>query len=100
MKAQLGRPTGLALALLATLLATFLAMGVFSVALANEHSATRTFSATTVAPGAEITVDIALSAYGDGGSVAENAATGFQLCLRLRQPGRLAAALSAQAATR
>ena len=38
MKAQLGRPTGLALALLATLLATFLAMGVFSVAQANEHS--------------------------------------------------------------
>ena len=29
MKAQLGKPTGLALALLATLLATFLAMGVF-----------------------------------------------------------------------
>ena len=40
MKAQLGRPTGLALALLSTLLATFLAMGVFSVALAQStHSA-------------------------------------------------------------
>ena len=39
MKAQLGKPTGLALALLAALLATFLAMGVFSVAQANEHSA-------------------------------------------------------------
>ena len=35
MKAQLGKPTGLALALLATLLATFLAMGVFSVAQAQ-----------------------------------------------------------------
>ena len=44
MKAQLGRPTGLALVLLATLLATFLAMGVFSVAQASEHSAIRSFS--------------------------------------------------------
>ena len=45
MKAQLGKPTGLALALLATLLATFLAMGVFSVAQAQaSHSATRSFS--------------------------------------------------------
>ena len=79
MKAQLGKPTGLALALLATLLATFLAMGVFSVAQANEHSATRSFSATTVAPGAEITVTIALSAYGDGGSVAETLPQGFSL---------------------
>ena len=79
MKAQLGKPTGLALALLATLLATFLAMGVFSVAQANEHSATRSFSATTVAPGAEITVTIALSAYGDGGSVAETLPAGFTL---------------------
>ena len=43
MKAQLGKPTGLALALLATLLATFLAMGVFPVAQANEHSATEVF---------------------------------------------------------
>ena len=34
-------------------LATFLAMGVFSVAQANEHSATRSFSATTVALGAK-----------------------------------------------
>ena len=77
MKAQLGRPTGLALALLATLLATFLAMGVFPVAQANGHSATRSLSATTVAPGAEITVNIALSAYGDGGSVAETLPPGF-----------------------
>ena len=77
MKAQLGKQTGLALALLATLLATFLAMGVFSVAQANEHSATRSFSSDTVAPGAEITVNIALSAYGDGGSVAETLPQGF-----------------------
>ena len=45
MKAQLGKPTGLALALLATLLATFLAMGVFAVAQAQtSHSATRSIS--------------------------------------------------------
>ena len=77
MKAQLGRPTGLALALLATLLATFLAMGVFSVAQADGHSATRSISPTTVAPGGEVTVNIALSAYGDGGSVAETLPPGF-----------------------
>ena len=79
MKAQLGRPTGLALALLATLLATFLAMGVFSVALANEHSATRSLSGTSVAPGAEITVTISLSEYGRGGSVSETLPDGFSL---------------------
>ena len=39
MKAQLGKPTGLALALLAALLATFLAMGVFSVAQARNDTA-------------------------------------------------------------
>ena len=77
MKAQLGKPTGLALALLATLLATFLAMGVFSVAQANEHSATRSFSATTVAPGAEITVNIALADYGRSGVVEETLPQGF-----------------------
>ena len=77
MKAQLGRPTGLALALLSTLLATLLAMGVFSVAQANDHSANRTLSATDVAPGAEITVAIALSEYGAGGSVAETLPEGF-----------------------
>ena len=77
MKAQLGRPTGLALALLSTLLATFLAMGVFSVAQADEHSATRSLSATTVAPGAEITVSITLSEYGEGGSIAETLPGGF-----------------------
>ena len=79
MKAQLGKPTGLALALLAALLATFLAMGVFSVAQANEHSATRSFSATTVTPGGEVTVTITLSEYGVGGSVAETLPQGFSL---------------------
>ena len=80
MKAQLGKPTGLALALLAALLATFLAMGVFSVAQANEHSATRSFSETTVAPRAEITVNIALSEYGEQlGSVVETLPQGFSL---------------------
>ena len=79
MKAQLGKPTGLALALLATLLATFLAMGVFSVAQANTHNATRTISPTTVAPGGEITVNIALSAYGAGGSVSETLPEGFDI---------------------
>ena len=55
MKAQLGRPTGLALALLATLLATFLAMGVFPVAQAQtDPSATRSISPTEVAPGGEV----------------------------------------------
>ena len=43
------------------------------------HSATRSFSATTVAPGAEITVDIALSEYGRTGSVAETLPEGFAL---------------------
>ena len=79
MKAQLGKPTGLALALLAALLATFLAMGVFSVALANEHSASRSFSATTVTPGGEITVNIALSEYGAIGRVVETLPQGFSL---------------------
>ena len=79
MKAQLGKPTGLALALLAALLATFLAMGVFSVAQADGHSATRSFSETTVVPGAEITVNIALSEYGAIGRVVETLPQGFSL---------------------
>ena len=79
MKAQLGKPTGLVLALLSTLLVTFLAMGVFSVAQANEHSATRIFSPTSVTPGAEITVTIALSEYGRGGSVSDTLPEGFSL---------------------
>ena len=77
MKVQLGRQTGLALALLSTLLATLFAMGVFYVAQADGHSATRSFSATTVAPGAEITVTVELSAYGAGGSVTETLPAGF-----------------------
>ena len=77
MKAQLGRPSGLALVFLSTLLAAFLAMGAYTVAQANEHSATRSFSASEVAPGAEITVSIALSAYGEGGSVADTLPEGF-----------------------
>ena len=77
MKAQLGKSTGLALALLAALLATFLAMGVFSVAQANEHSATRSFSATTVAPGGTLVVTIALADYGRSGVVEETLPQGF-----------------------
>ena len=77
MKAQLGKPTGLALALLSTLLATFLAMGVFTVALANEHSATRTLVEDSVKPGAEIMVTIALSDYGRSGVVEERLPPGF-----------------------
>ena len=76
MKAQLGRPTGLALVLLSTLLATFLAMGVFSVALANSHNAERSFSANanTVAPGAELVVTIALTDYSElPGNIDRNA---------------------------
>ena len=41
------------------------------------YSAARSFSETTVAPGAEITVNIALSEYGRGGSVAETLPGGF-----------------------
>ena len=65
--------------MLATLLATFLAMGVFSVALADEHRATRSISPTTVAPGGEITVNIALSAYGPVGNIAETLPGSFSL---------------------
>ena len=63
MKAQLGKQTGLALALLATLLATLFAMGVFSVAQADNHSATRSISPMEVTPGGEVTVVIALSGH-------------------------------------
>ena len=78
MKAQLGRPSGLALVLLSTLLATFLAMGVFSVAQAN-HSATRSFSATTVQAGATdpITVTITLREYQGSGVVRDELQGGF-----------------------
>ena len=79
MKAQLGKPTGLALALLAALLATFFAMSVFSVAQAqaSTHSASRSFSATTVAPGGEVVVTINVSDYGNFGVVEETLPTGF-----------------------
>ena len=63
MKTKLSKQTGIAFALLATLMATFLAMGVFGVAQANSHNAERSFSADTVAPGAELVVTIALSDY-------------------------------------
>ena len=77
MKAQLGRPTGLALALLAALLATFLAMGVFPVAQASGHSATRSFSDTTVAPGGTVVVTIAIANYGQSGVIEETLPQGF-----------------------
>ena len=77
MKVQLGKQTGVALALLATLLATFLAMGVFSVAQADEHSATRSFSPAEVAPGGELVVTIEISDYGRSGVVEETLPQGF-----------------------
>ena len=77
MKAKLGKQTGIALALLATLLATFLAMGVFSVAQANTHSATRSFSSDTVAPGGTVVVTIAIADYGRSGVVEETLPQGF-----------------------
>ena len=43
------------------------------------HSATRSFSATTVAPEDKITVNIALSEYGERGSVTETLPEGFTL---------------------
>ena len=82
MKAQLGKPTGLALALLSTLLATLFAMGVFSVALANEHSASRSFSATTVTPGGTLVVTITLPDYGRIRVVMETLPQGFSLVFR------------------
>ena len=43
------------------------------------YSAARSFSETTVTPGGEITVNIALSEYGRGGSVTETLPEGFTL---------------------
>ncbi len=57
---------------------TFLEI-VASMPQAIEHSATRSFSATTVAPGGELTVNIALSDYEEGGSVTETLPGGFSL---------------------
>ena len=77
MKAQLGKPTGLALALLAALLATFLAMGVFSVAQADMHSASRSFSSATVVPEDTLVVTIVVDDYGQVGRVEETLPEGF-----------------------
>ena len=80
MKAQLGRPTGLALALLATLLATFLAMGVFPVAQAQtDPSATRSISPTEVAPGGQVVISIDVMGENDEGVVRELLPEGFSL---------------------
>ena len=89
MKAQLGKPTGLALALLATLLATFLAMGVFSVALANEHSATSRSLSTehgcSLGPNTPRST-LRFSAYGfKAAQLTETLPVGFQLCVRLHR---------------
>ena len=90
MKAQLGVPTGLALALLATLLATLMAMGGFAVAQAQTtHSAERSFSATTVAPGGEVAVTIAVSNYGNFGVVEETLPTGFSYVSSSGADGRV-----------
>ena len=78
MKAQLSKQTGIALALLATLMATLLAMGVYSVAQAQtDHSANRTFSATTVEPGDELTVTVAISGDRNFATVEETLPSGF-----------------------
>ena len=74
MKAQLGRPTGLALVLLFTLLATFLAMGVFSVAQA-QTTPTRSFSSDTVEAGGTLQVTITLGVF--NGQVVETLPGGF-----------------------
>ena len=55
----------------------FARLGLPFCAVAPPATAIRSFSATTVAPGAEITVDIALSEYGRGGSVTETLPEGF-----------------------
>ena len=61
-----------------TTAATFLEIvPATSVPQASEHSATRSFSATTVAPAGEIAVTIALSEYGEGGCVTETMPGGF-----------------------
>ena len=80
MKAQLGKPTGLALALLAALLATFLAMGVFSVAQANEHSAPGVFPLPLRWHLRDVVVTITLWCVTDNyGVVEETLPTGFNL---------------------
>ena len=74
MKAQLGKQTGVALALLAALLATLYAMGVFSVAQA-QTSPTRSFSSDTVAAGGSLDVTITLAGF--NGQVVETLPAGF-----------------------
>ena len=91
MKANVGKQTGIALALLATLMATFFAMGVFSVAQADTHSATRSISLRLRWHLAdEVTVTIALSAVTEdyGHPLTETLPDGVQLCLRLRRVDR------------
>lgn len=80
MKTQLGVPTGIALALLSTLLATLFAMGVFSVAQAQDASpsASRTFEPATVQPGGQVVVTISVSNYGNAGIVSESLPAGFR----------------------
>ena len=81
MKAQLGKQTGIALALLATLLATLFAMGAFPVAQAQDatHSATRSISPNPVIAGGTVTVTITLSDYPLGGVVEEAYPSGYTL---------------------
>ena len=79
MKAQLGRPTGLVLALLSTLLATFLAMGVFSVAQADTHSAIRSFAPDSVVAGEVVMVTITLIGYTGGGVIEDNYPSDYTL---------------------
>ena len=55
----------------------FARLGLPFCALVPPATATRSFSATTVAPGGEITVNISLSEYGEGGSVTETLPEGF-----------------------
>ena len=73
MKAQLGKQTGIAVALLATLLATLFTMGVFSVAQAQviPPSATRTLSTPEVEPNGQVTVTISVSGDYDSGVLIE-----------------------------
>ena len=77
MKAQLGKPTGLALALLSTLLATLLAMGVFAVAQAQESQSIRSFSPATVEPGETVEVTITIPDYEESVVVTETPPEGF-----------------------
>ncbi len=79
MKAQLGKQTGIALALLATLLATLFAMGVYTVAQADDHSAMRSITPNPVAPGGEITVTIELANFAAGGVVEDTYPSGYTL---------------------